>query len=142
MPLLLPLNSQVLLVTCIWFSLAHGERGAEGEGWDLAPLPKGKHSLQVLDSVMVRVTRANLPTLGIVEWFSLPVVHVSHHLHLQLRSQLLGSKRIHVNLAPCRAASWSFLGADKIVSTDPSLFTLTSRGWRTAFLTSRDHRPQ
>lgn len=115
----------------------------------MAPLPQGaKHSLQVLHSVLVRVTLDNSPRQGVVEWFSLPVVHVRHHLHLQLRSQLLGSKRIHVNLAPWRRACCSslVLGADMIVSTDPSRFTLRSGGWRTrgttASQTSRDPCPQ
>jgi hypothetical protein len=98
----LQIANQVLPVTCIYFSEARGEGGAGLGGRDLAPLPYRKHSLQVLHSVGLGVTRASFPRQGEAECFSLPVVHVSHHLHLQLRSQLLGSERIHVNLAPWR----------------------------------------
>lgn len=52
----------------------------------------------------------------------LPVVHISHHLHLQLRSQLLGPEWIHLKPAP-RGKSPSgllVLGADIAVSFHPS----------------------
>lgn len=122
-------------MTLIYPSQAHGEGGAKGGGGK-APVANPSLCPGKDDSGSLSKTR-----VSIVERFSLPVVHIGHHLHLQLRSQLLGSKRIHVSLARWRTATRSsVLGADMIVSTDPTRFTLASGGCR--FQTSKDHCPQ